>query len=48
MTSGPEENKVQTTAEEMEGFYIVRAILCAKVNVSRIVHRDQQATLVCC
>ncbi|MDB5193348.1 MAG: restriction endonuclease or methylase [Segetibacter sp.] len=41
--SGPEENKVQTTAEEMEGFYIVRAILCAKVNVSRIVHRDQQS-----
>lgn len=37
-----DENKVQTTAEEMEGFYIVRAIVCAKVNVRRIAHRDQQ------
>lgn len=38
-----EENKIQTTAEEMEAFYIVRAILCAKVHVTRIVHRDQQS-----
>ena len=38
-----EENKVQTTAEEMEGFYIVRAICCVKVKVTRIVHRDQQS-----
>lgn len=36
-------NKVVTTAEEMEGFYIVRAILCAKVPVTRVVHRDQQS-----
>ncbi|MCW3108903.1 MAG: restriction endonuclease or methylase, partial [Segetibacter sp.] len=43
VTTGTEENKIQTTAEEMEGFYIVRAILCAKINVSRIVHRDQQS-----
>jgi hypothetical protein len=41
--SAPEENKVQTTAEEMEAFYIVRAIVCAKVKVNRIVHRDQQS-----
>lgn len=38
-----DEAKIQTTAEEMEAFYIVRAILCAKVNVTRIVHRDQQS-----
>jgi hypothetical protein len=38
-----DENKIQTTAEEMEGFYIVRAIVCAKVPVSRIAHRDQQS-----
>lgn len=35
-------NKVQTTAEEMEAFYIVRAILCSKFNVTRIAQRDQQ------
>lgn len=27
----------------MEAFYIIRAILCAKVNVARIVHRDNQS-----
>jgi predicted type IV restriction endonuclease len=36
------ESRVQTTPEEMEAFYIVRAILCAKIKVGRIVHRDQQ------
>jgi hypothetical protein len=38
-----EENKVQTTADEMEGFYIVRAIVCSKVKVTRIAQRDQQS-----
>lgn len=38
-----EENKILTTAEEMDGFYIVRAIVCAKVKASRITHRDQQS-----
>jgi hypothetical protein len=38
-----EETKVITTAEEMEAFYIIRAILCAKVNVSRISLRDNQS-----
>jgi predicted type IV restriction endonuclease len=38
-----EESKIQTTAEEMEGFYIVRAIVCAKVKVTRVAHRDQQS-----
>lgn len=38
-----EETKVVTTAEEMEAFYIIRTILCSKVNVSRIVLRDNQS-----
>lgn len=42
-TSAADENKIQTTAEEMEGFYIVRAIMCVKIKVHRIVHRDQQS-----
>lgn len=42
-TAAPEENKIQTTAEEMEAFYIVRAILCAKLKVTRVAHRDQQS-----
>jgi predicted type IV restriction endonuclease len=42
-TTAVEENKVQTTAEEMDGFYIIRAIVCAKVKVTRVAHRDQQS-----
>jgi hypothetical protein len=38
-----EETRVVTTAEEMEAFYIIRAILCAKVNVSRVALRDNQS-----
>ncbi len=38
-----EETKVVTTAEEMEAFYIIRAILCSKVSVSRITLRDNQS-----
>ncbi|MVM29286.1 restriction endonuclease [Spirosoma sp. HMF4905] len=34
---------VVTTAEELEGFYIVRAILRTKVAPERIVHRDAQS-----
>lgn len=33
-------NSVITTEEELEGFRIVRAILCGTVSVSRIAHRD--------
>lgn len=36
-------NKIQTTPEEMEAFYIIRAIVCAKINVERVVKRDQQS-----
>ncbi|HYH15661.1 MAG TPA: restriction endonuclease, partial [Flavisolibacter sp.] len=41
-TVATEESRIQTTAEELEAFYIVRAILCSKFNVSRITQRDQQ------
>ena len=41
--SPEEEGRIQTTAEEMEGFYIVRAIVCAKIKVTRVAHRDQQS-----
>jgi predicted type IV restriction endonuclease len=43
LTNATEETKVQTTADEMEGFYIIRAIVCSKVKVGRITHRDQQS-----
>lgn len=43
VTSNVVEEKVQTTADELDAFYIVRAIVCAKVNVARIAHRDQQS-----
>lgn len=42
-TETAEDAKIQTTAEEMEGFYIVRAIVCARVKVTRVAHRDQQS-----
>lgn len=34
---------VVTTAEELEGFYIVRAILRPHISANRIVHRDAQS-----
>ena len=34
---------VRTTDEEMEGFYIVRAILREMVDVSRVAHRDKKS-----
>jgi len=43
LTTVEDNNKIQTTAEEMEGFYIVRAIACARVKVTRVSHRDQQS-----
>lgn len=41
--NAPEQTKVQTTAEEMEAFYIVKAIVCAKINVTRVYARDTQS-----
>ena len=43
LTTTEDESRVQTTAEEMEAFYVVRAILCSKIKVTRVVHRDQQS-----
>ena len=42
-TTDTDKNKIQTTPEEMEAFYIIRAIVCAKVKVERVVDRDQQS-----
>lgn len=37
------ENKVITTEEELQGYYIVKAIVAGKVDLSRIVYRDAQS-----
>ncbi|AUC86566.1 restriction endonuclease [Polaribacter sp. ALD11] len=39
----PEENKIITTEEELEGFRIIVAILRRKLDVNRITHRDTQS-----
>jgi Uncharacterized conserved protein len=39
----PEESKVITTAEELEAFYIIKAILRKKIDVERIIYRDAQS-----
>ena len=38
-----DENKIITTQEELDAFYIVRAILAAVTNVENITHRDAQS-----
>ncbi|MFA6949758.1 MAG: type I restriction endonuclease [Lentimicrobiaceae bacterium] len=40
--SKEEDSKIETTEEEMEGFYIVKSILRTKFDSSRIFHRDFQ------
>lgn len=40
--STTKESNIETTVEEMEGFYIVKAILRQKIEGSRIVYRDAQ------
>lgn len=42
-TNDKREPIVVTTAEELEGFYVVRAILRTAVSPERIVHRDAQS-----
>ncbi len=37
------DNGIETTEEEMDGFYIVRAILHEVVDVSRVIHRDTKS-----
>ncbi|HRO31616.1 MULTISPECIES: type I restriction endonuclease [Micrococcaceae] len=34
---------IETTVEELEGFHIVRAIVCSEVGPERIVHRDAKS-----
>jgi predicted type IV restriction endonuclease len=38
-----EDNKINTTEEEIEGFLIVKTILRQKINASRITYRDAQS-----
>lgn len=38
-----ENNRIETTVEELEGYQIVKAILRQKVKHNRIVHRDAQS-----
>ncbi|MDP4209032.1 MAG: type I restriction enzyme HsdR N-terminal domain-containing protein [Bacteroidota bacterium] len=42
-TQEPEENKIITTEEELNGFYIVKSILRTKIDSSRILYRDSQS-----
>ncbi len=42
-TEKGDENKIVTTAEEMEGFMIVKTILRQKINANRITYRDAQS-----
>jgi predicted type IV restriction endonuclease len=38
-----DESKVETTAEELEGFMIVKTILRQKINATRVTYRDAQS-----
>lgn len=37
------DNRIVTTAEELQAYYIVKAIVCAVINPERIIHRDTQS-----
>jgi hypothetical protein len=37
------ENRIVTTEEELQGYYIVKAIVCAVIDAERIVYRDNQS-----
>ncbi|PFG44763.1 hypothetical protein ATJ88_3499 [Isoptericola jiangsuensis] len=39
----PDSRGIETTLEEVEGYQIVRAIVCSEVSPSRIVHRDTKS-----
>lgn len=43
--AAPEEpdNGIQTTLEEMEGFHIVRAIVCSEISLDRVFSRDTKS-----
>ena len=40
---GSKEIRVETTEEELEGFFIIKALLRDKIDPNRIVHRDTQS-----
>jgi len=42
-SNAEEESKIVTTEEELESFFIIRAILRKHVDINRIVHRDTQS-----
>lgn len=42
-TEQSEDKRIETTAEELEGYQIVKAILRQKIRPGRIVHRDAQS-----
>jgi hypothetical protein len=37
------ENRIVTTGEELQGYYIVKAIVCVVIDAERIVYRDTQS-----
>ncbi len=37
------ENKIVTTEEELQGYYIVRGIICAVLDIERVTYRDTQS-----
>lgn len=39
----PEDNRIETTTEELEGYQIVKAILRQRIKAGRVVHRDAQS-----
>jgi hypothetical protein len=39
----PEDNRIETTTEELEAYQIVKAILRQKIKPGRVVHRDAQS-----
>jgi predicted type IV restriction endonuclease len=42
-TESVDENKIITTQEELEGFYVVKSVLKGIVDLSRVKHRDTQS-----
>ncbi|GAB3618320.1 type I restriction enzyme HsdR N-terminal domain-containing protein [Okibacterium endophyticum] len=39
------EDGIETTLEEIEGYQIVRAIVCSEIEITRVVHRDSKSYL---
>jgi predicted type IV restriction endonuclease len=42
-SEGTDENKIITTQEELEGFYVVKSILKDIIDLSRVIYRDTQS-----